>query len=125
MRSRKRFVRRSSPRKSYFRLHKRSKSKGSSTKLLQFDAMAYGAVRGYVSNLISPLTSKIPLGSIADEVGMGIINYYVAKNTSGMIKDIAVKGLVIENAFVGNAIAQGGLNLLGGNSSSSSSVTLI
>jgi hypothetical protein len=102
---------------------KRSKSRsasGGSVKLIQFDAMIYGAVRGYTSRLLQPLTSKIPLGSIADEVVMGGVNYLIAKNTSGMLKDIALKGLVIENARLGEAISTGQIGNLIANSNASS-----
>lgn len=91
----------------------RRKSTGGSVQAIQFDAMIYGGLRGYTSDLLKPLTSKIPLGSIADELVMGVANYFIAKNTSGMIKNIALKGLTIENARLGEAIATGDLgNLL-------------
>jgi len=76
------------------------------------DAMAYGAIRAKASNMLLPLTSKIPLGSVADEVGMGFANWMVAKNTSGFFKDMALKGLVIENARLGEAVAIGGIGNL-------------
>lgn len=81
---------------------------GNSGSLFQLDAMLYGAARQYTSNLIAPVTSKIPIGSLADEVGMGVLDYLIAKHTSGMISNVARKGLVIENARVGEAIVQGG-----------------
>ena len=100
-------------RRGSFRGFKRGRSRRSGGKimgsLVQVDAMAYGALRQYVSNLISPLTSKIPLGNLSDEVAMGVINYFVAKKTGGMIGDIARKGLIIENARVGEYIVQTGL----------------
>jgi len=99
---------RASPRRSFFRgrkASKRSSKGGSSVKMLQFDAMIYGAVRAKISSLISPLTSKIPMGEYADEIGMGLLTYFVAKNTSGMVKDVAMKGLIIENAMIGSQLA--------------------
>ena len=75
------------------------------------DAMAYGAVRGWISNMLAPVVSMIPLGGIADEVGMGVLNYFVAKSSTGMIKNVALKGLTIENAMLGAGIVSGGLNL--------------
>jgi hypothetical protein len=84
------------------------------TKPVQIDSMIYGGLRAKVSNAISPFTSKIPLGDISDELGMGLLNYMVAKKSSGMIKNIAMKGLVIENARVGEAIATQGVGLLSG-----------
>jgi hypothetical protein len=82
--------------------------------LIQPDAMVYGAGRQYVANLISPLTSQIPLGGIADEVGMGLVDWMVAKNfKSGFIHSVALKGLVIENAAIGAAIMGGGFGAMG------------
>ena len=89
---------------------RRSKS-SSQIKMFQPDALVYGAVRGYMSNALSGITNKIPLGGISDEVGIGILNYFIAKNTSGMIKNIATKGLIIENAMLGAGIVSGGLNI--------------
>lgn len=71
--------------------------------------MIYGALREKMSLALLPLTSKIPLGTVADEVGMGVINYIVAKKTSGMLRDVAVKGLVIENARIGEALVSGNI----------------
>lgn len=85
---------------------------------IQFDSMIYGGLRAKMSNALMPLTSKIPLGTISDEVGLGILNYFVAKNTSGMVKNIALKGLVIENARLGDAIATEGMGLLSINTGS-------
>lgn len=87
---------------------------GKSTQAIQVDAMLYGAGRSYLAQLISPLTSKIPFGGIADEIGCGAIDYLVAKNMTGMVRDVALKGLTVENARLGEAIVQGGLNLSGG-----------
>lgn len=86
---------------------------GSTQNLLQVDSIAYGAVRSWTSNMIAPLTSQIPLGGIADEVGMGLLNWMVAKNTSGMLAKIARKGLVIENARLGEALLGGALGGMG------------
>jgi len=96
----------------FFKRKTRSRSTGASVKLIQFDAMIYGGARGYISNMLQPLTSKIPLGSIADEVIMGGACYLVAKNTSGLIKDVALKGLIIENARLGEAVATGQIGSL-------------
>jgi len=83
----------------------RSSAKG--TALLQIDSMAYGAVRDVINAQISPFTSKIPLGAYADEVGMGLANWWLSKNTSGIVRDIAIKGLVIENYNVGRQLSAG------------------
>jgi len=96
-----------------FRRGKRKISGYGGVKLVQPDAMIYGAVRQYASNALAPVTGMIPLGTVSDEIGMGILNYFVAKNTHGFISDIAKKGLIIENARIGEAVVQDGLGLLG------------
>ena len=88
------------------------RSSNSGVKLLQFDAMIYGALRAPISNWTSSLTAGTPLaalGNLGDEVTMGFIDYMAAKNSSGMVRDAALKGLTVENARVGEALAQGQL----------------
>ena len=101
--------RRKAARRSYgrkFKSYARRAGVGKSTKLIQLDAMLYGAARAPVSNWIQK-TLPIPvIGTIGDEVAMGLINYLVAKNTSGMIRDVALKGLVVENARLGEAAVE-------------------
>jgi len=67
--------------------------------LIQFDAMAYGAVRptvaGFVGNLI-PWQHELK-----DEVTMGVVNWAVAKYVGGFPGQMARKGLTVENARVG------------------------
>jgi len=85
---------------------KRRGSRGGSVQLVQIDSMAYGAIRAPVSNLIQKYIPIPVIGQIGDELVMGGVDYLIAKNTSGMIRDIALKGLVIENARAGEAVAQ-------------------
>lgn len=90
---------------------------GNSAALFQLDAMLYGAVRQKASNAIAPVTSKIPLGGVSDEVGMALLCWGISKYAGkGMLGQVARKGLVIENARVGEAIAQQGLGLVSNNS---------
>lgn len=78
-------------------------------KLIQLDSMAYGAIRAPISNAVMNLLSKwnIPfistLGNAIDELAMSGIDYFVAKSkwTPKFAKQIAMKGLVIENARIG------------------------
>jgi len=115
-----RFRRRARRRSSGRSFSKRRRRSGGSSfgmgtnSLIQPDAMIYGAIRGKVSTMLDPITSKIPLGSISDEVGMGLLNWFVAKKTGGMLRNVAMKGLVIENARLGDAIVQGGMGVLTG-----------
>lgn len=97
---------------------------GNSAALLQVDAMAYGAVRQYASDAIAPFTSKIPLGTLSDEIGMGLLCWGVSKYAGkGMLGSVARKGLVIENARVGEALVTGGLGTLTGTSAVGSNAT--
>lgn len=92
---------------------------GMAKDIVQPDAVAYGVARPYVASVISPLTSMLPLGQYSDEVGMAILNYLIASNTSGFVSSAARKGIIVENAMVGS---QAGANFgLGGASKSVSS----
>ena len=74
----------------------------------------YGGVRAKLSNVVAPLTVKLPFGNIADEVGLGIVAL-VSKKFLGrkipLVKDIANAGLLIESARIGEAVATGQLGL--------------
>jgi len=90
---------------------------GRSANLIQVDAMLYGAVRAPVSGWLQSVLPIPVIGSIGDEVAMGAVNYLLAKNTSGMIRDVALKGLVVENARLGEAlIGMTGISLGGSGS---------
>ena len=78
---------------------------GKTTNLIQMDAMLYGAVRAPISNFVAGVIPIPVIGNVGDELAMGLIDYLVAKNTSGMLRDVAVKGLVVENARLGEAVA--------------------
>ena len=67
-------------------------------------AMAYGAGRGYLSNMLTPLTSKIPLGNYADEAVFGILGYLAAKKGKGIIKDVGTAVLTVESASLGSQL---------------------
>ena len=103
-RFRRRIGKRGSFRGSFKRFGKIS-GMGKSANLIQLDAMIYGGLRQAVSNAIAPLTSKIPIaGNLSDEIGMGFIDWMLAKNVKGFVSEVAKKGLVIENARVGEAL---------------------
>jgi hypothetical protein len=86
------------------------KSSSSSTpmKKMLFGVM-YGAGRSYASQLITPITSRIPfLGNYADEAGMLALSYFAAKGTFGAtFKEVGTAGLYIESALVGKDIVTG------------------
>jgi len=79
----------------------------SSVKPIQMDAMAYGAVRNFGVGLAAPLTNMvdnyIPT-DIAEPLVMGTATYLLAKNTSGMIRQMALKGLTCENYEMGKTL---------------------
>ena len=80
-------------------------------------AALYGAGRGALSNLIAPLTSKIPLGNYTDEAVFGVAGFLMAKKGRGLIKQLGTSMLVVEAASIGNQVAGGAL---GGSSSGAS-----
>lgn len=88
---------------------------GGSDSLVQLDAMAYGAGRQYLANLIAPVTSSVPLGNFAEPVTLGVVDWFIAKNFKGFIGDIAKKGLIIENAAVGAQVLNTGMSVSSGN----------
>ena len=70
--------------------------------------VVYGSVRAKMSSMIAPITAKIPMGAYADEVGMAVFSYLVAKKVSNpTIRSIARAGLVIESAKIGQMITSG------------------
>lgn len=79
-------------------------------------AVAYGGGRQYLSNLLSPLTQRIPLGDIADELTLFTINYFLAKgkipllNKLKVFRSIGKAGMLIESARIGEFIADRGLS---------------
>lgn len=70
-------------------------------------SMVYGMARQKVSMMLEPVTAKIPLGNIADELVMSTVTYFLAKKGTGFIKKVGFSGLAIESARLGEAIAQG------------------
>lgn len=102
--------RKASRRKSFFGRAKARARRGSgvaSLKPFQLDAVLYGAVRGATEAKVYEFSSKIlpsQLAQFADEIGFGVIDYMVAKNTSGMTRNIALKGLIAENVSVGKQL---------------------
>jgi len=71
--------------------------------------MAYGAGRVYLSQLVAPVTSKIPLGNYADEVVLGVGGYLLAKKGNGMVRDFGRAMLTVEAAAVGHQLMSQGL----------------
>lgn len=113
----RRKARRASARRSSgFFTKKRRSSNGSSGAPLTgliIGGMAYGATREKISNMLAPITAKLPMGNIADEVVLGVGAYFLAKNTNGVMRDYARAALTVESARLGEALINGELNLTG------------
>lgn len=81
-----------------------------------FGAALYGAARQYLSDKLAPLTSKIPLGGISDEVGLIGLAWLGKKflgNRIPVVSSVAKAGMLIEAARIGEAVATGQLGNLG------------
>jgi len=89
-------------------------------------AAIYGAFRQKASDALSPLTNKIPLGNISDEVGLGIAAI-LAKKYFGkkvpMLGKVCDAALVIESARIGEAAITGQLGGMSASTSSSNQVS--
>jgi len=86
---------------------KYAKRTASGGALIQLDSMAYGAARRYLSQLVSPLTSKVGmLGELADNAVIGAGMWLLATNTKGIISQVARKGIVAENVLAGDDIGR-------------------
>lgn len=102
------------------RIYSRAKSMVSGQTGQILGAMLYGASREKISNALAPLTNKIPLGDIADEVGIGL-TAILAKKYLGrkfpMVRPFADAAITIEAARIGQSIASG--NIMGTSSAPS------
>lgn len=85
-------------------------------KPIQMDAMLYGAVRQKIENFVSPMVNKLPFGAANEEVAMGTALWLGAKFLPGMLKDVAHKGLTIENYRIGEIVGSKFLNSSSSNS---------
>jgi hypothetical protein len=83
---------------------------GGGDALIQLDAMAYGAIRPSIVALIGKVAPNIA-GELDDELKMAIVDWAAGKYVGGALRSIAHKGLVVENARVGEYI---GAPLIGG-----------
>lgn len=94
---------------------RRAKSAMSKPGAVIIPAMAYGALRSKMAVALTPVLSKIPGGNVADEIGMGLLSYMVAKKGKGMVKKVGIAGLTIESARAGEALISGGIGAVAGN----------
>jgi len=106
-RFKKKFSKSSSPARSRFSgFVKRARRSGNKflggNKIIQPDAMIYGAVRGLISNKITPYLNELSpqTAQYNDNIAMSVASFAAAKYGSGMIKSVGQKGLTVENALV-------------------------
>ena len=89
-----------------------------------FGAGLYGAMRQYIDGFVKPLTSKIPLGTIADEVVLFTGSYLLDKKVKDKTaKQVFQAGMIVEGARIGEAIADGSAFAGFGKSSNGASLT--
>lgn len=85
-----------------------SRKSGVSPEGLILPAAVYGAVRSKASELLQPITAKVPLGGVADELVLGTAAYFLAKKSNNkMVKDFARAALTVEAAQLGQALMNG------------------
>lgn len=91
----------------------RRKSGAVATTATLVGAGVYGAARGALSNLLAPLTSRLPFGGVEDEVALLMLSMAASKGNlpligkAKLVKDIGKAGVVIEAARIGDALGGG------------------
>lgn len=95
---------------SRFRKRSRSSSNGSrgvsGTELL--GAALYGATRNDIANMVTPLSSKVPVGTIGDELVIGGGAWFAKKYVRmPLLKSFLNSAMVVEAARVGAAVRDG------------------
>lgn len=84
----------------------------------------YGAVRRYLDGLVKPITARVPLGSIADEAALFGLGYLAHKNMRDKtIKQVAMAGMAVEAARIGEAISDGSAFAMSNGSSGGAGVS--
>lgn len=126
-RKRRTYKTRSSGRSSYYKAKPRRRKSYGKTKLFQPFAMAYGGVRGFISETIDSVAPTIPvlnqIWQVSDEAVIGVGDYFVANSKlPAAIKKAAADGLVVENARAGETLRM--MLMGGGNNNKNSSAQL-
>jgi len=71
-------------------------------------AALYGATRETISNFVAPLTARVPLGGIADEVVLGVGAMFLKRQVRNpQVKSFLEAAQNIEAARLGAAVASG------------------
>lgn len=66
----------------------------------------YGALREKISRMLAPITGTIPLGTVADEVALFALSWFVGRQIKPL-KEVAKAGMFIEAARIGEAVITG------------------
>lgn len=112
--AKKGFKKRRSGRRLFARTRRSRRSGGGNWKSLLVGAVVYGAARQQISTAIAPFTQRIPLGNIADEVGMIALAFAAKKFVRNpMVNNVANAAITIEAARIGEAVVSGQLGSLG------------
>lgn len=68
----------------------------------------YGGLRARLSNALAPITSKVPLGTISDEVGLFLVGWLAQRNIKNkIVRDVSMAAMTVEAARIGEAVAEG------------------
>jgi len=67
----------------------------------------YGAARPLLANLVSPVSSMIPMGQYRDELALGLLGFAAAKWGSGMIRNAGRTALIVESASAASQLTSG------------------
>lgn len=91
---------------------KRRRSRSSSTSKqtggMILGAMAYGGIRAKLNAMLRPVTDRIPLGAITDEVVLLSGALLLRKRIRNpMARNVLNAGIIIESARIGEAIVDG------------------
>jgi len=80
---------------------------GSNPTSIILPAMIYGAGRKYLSDMASPITTKVAgvAGNYADELVFGLAGWYIAKKNLFGMKKVGMAMLTVEAASVGSQLA--------------------
>lgn len=108
------------------RVRSKSKSGAYNPQKAVVGGFMYGLARPQVAKLLSPISSKIPMGQYADELIMGVLSWQIAKGKVPMIpKNVGLSGLAIESFVVGQDVGSGNFSLGGNTEKTSSGVQII
>jgi hypothetical protein len=103
--TKKTMVKKRSKKRSYAKF---SKSKAMKPTAVLIGGGLYGAIRQTLDGWVKPITAKVPFGNIADEVVLLAGSYFVHKKMKNpQVKNVALAGMFLESARIGEALRDG------------------